>query len=85
MEAATLEAKNLAEAVKTAPDEQKVEVEKSAQDAAAKQKSAEAAVAAANKQLKAATTKAAPKDIVDIVVSTPIAIRVKPAEEVEKK
>ncbi|MCP4172807.1 MAG: serine protease [Fuerstiella sp.] len=84
-EASALEAKDLAEAVKTAPDEQKAEVLKSAQEAVAKQKSAEAAVAVADKQLKAATTKAAPKDIVDIVVSTPIAIRVKPAEEVEKK
>jgi hypothetical protein len=84
-ETLAVEAKNLAEAAKTAPDEQKAEVEKSAQDAAAKQKSADAAVSAADKQLKAATTKAAPKDIVDIVVSTPIAIRVKPAEEVEKK
>ena len=85
VEAATLAAKNLAEAAKTAPDGQKTEVEKSAQDAAAKQKSAEAALATADKQLKAATTKSTPKDIVDIVVSTPISIRVKPAEEVEKK
>ena len=84
-ETLAVEAKNLAEAAKTASDEQKAEVEKSAQDAAAKQKSAEAAVSAADKQLKAATTKAAPKDIVDIVVSTPISIRVKPAEEVENK
>ncbi len=83
--AAALEVKNLAEAAKTAADEQKAEVEKSSQAAAAKQKSAQAAVEAADKQLKAETKKAAPKDIVDIVVSTPIAIRVKPAEEVEKK
>lgn len=44
-------------------------------------KAAEAAVAAAEQQLKAATAKAKPRDIVDIVVSTPVSIRVRPAEE----
>ena len=85
--AATLatEAKNLAEAAKTATEEQKAEAEKAAADAAASQKAADAAVAAADKQLKDATAKAQPKDIVDIVVSTPITIRVKPAAEVAQK
>jgi hypothetical protein len=78
-------AKTLAEAAKTAPDDQKAEAENEAQDAAAKHKSAEAAVAAADKRLKSATAKAKPKDIVDIIVSTPITIRVKPAKTVEKK
>lgn len=81
----TAEAQNLAEAAKTAPAEQKADAEKAAQEATAKQKSAAAAVAAADKQLKTATKQAAPKDIVDIVVSSPIAIRVKPADEAEKK
>ena len=74
-------AKELAEAAKTATDDQKVQAEKAAQDAATKQQSAEAAVAAADKQLQEATAKTQPKDIVDIVVSTPIAIRVKPVEK----
>lgn len=77
----TAEAANLAAAAKSVPDDQKAESEKTAQDAAAKQKSAEAAVAAAEKRLKNATAKSQPKDIVDIVVSTPIKIRVNPAEK----
>ncbi len=50
--------------------------------AAAKQRqqAATAAVAAAAEQVKQATQKAQPRDIVDIVVSEPIAIHVKPAE-----
>jgi hypothetical protein len=46
----------------------------------AKQLAAIAAVAAATEQVKQATQKAQPRDIVDIVVSEPIAIRVKPSE-----
>jgi hypothetical protein len=82
-EAAALaaEVKTLTEAKKTVPDDQKAQAEKTAQDAAAKQKTADAAVAAADKLLKSATAAAKPKDIVDIVVSTPISIRVKPAEQ----
>lgn len=45
-----------------------------------KQQAAIAAVAAATEQVKQATQKAQPKDIVDIVVSEPIAIHVKPTE-----
>lgn len=45
-----------------------------------KQQAASAALAAAKEQVKQATQKAQPKDIVDIVVSEPIAIHVKPAE-----
>jgi len=82
-EAETLAAsvKALTEAAKAAPTEQKSEADKSAQDAVAKMKLADAAVAAADKKLKSATAVAKPKDIVDIVVSTPISIRVKPAEK----
>jgi len=83
--ALTGEANRLAEAARTAPDDQQAEKEKAAQDAAAKQKSAEAAVAAAERQLKSAIVKAKPKDIVDIIVSPPITIRVNPAETAEKK
>ena len=46
----------------------------------AKHQTATAAVAAATERLKQVTQKAAPTDIVDIVVSEPIAIHVKPAE-----
>ena len=45
-----------------------------------KQQAATAALVAAVEQVKQATQKAQPKDIVDIVVSEPIAIHVKPAE-----
>lgn len=82
-EAATLadEVKTLTETAKSVPAEQKAEAEKAAQDAVVKQKAADAAVVAADKLLKSATAAAKPKDIVDIVVSTPISIRVKPAEK----
>ena len=43
-------------------------------------KAAKDALAATNDQLKKAGEAAQPKDIVDIVVSEPIAIRVKPTE-----
>lgn len=48
---------------------------------AARKKEADAAVAAAQEKLKKAQAAAQPKDIADIVVSEPIAIRVKPAEQ----
>ena len=78
-------AKTLAEAAKVAPDDQQAEKQKAAQDTAAKQKSAEAAVTAAGNRLKNAIAKTKPKDIVDIIVSPPITIRVNPAETAEKK
>ena len=49
--------------------------------AAAKHRAATAALAAATERLKQATQAANPTDIVDIVVSQPIAIRVTPAEK----
>jgi hypothetical protein len=45
------------------------------------QKQAESAKAEAERQLKAATAAAQPVDIADIIVSTPIRIRVLPAEK----
>jgi hypothetical protein len=82
-EAATLaaEVKSLTEATQTVPAELKAAADQSAQDAASKQKAADAAVVVAEKILKNATAIATPKDIVDIVVSAPISIRVKPAEK----
>lgn len=58
---------------------------KQVKEAAAKKEADPADVTAAEKRLKDATAKAAPKDIVDIVVSTPIRIRVTTAEKVAKK
>lgn len=87
-EAASLakeEAVRLEQQVTSAPEGEKQEAQTAAKNATDQQKAAEAAVTAAEKQLKAATTKAAPKDIVDIVVSQPIKIRVVPAAEVTLK
>lgn len=77
---AEAEAKKLTEAVVAAPDDKKPEAMKAAEEAAARQKAAAAALAAANEQLKNANNVATPRDIVDIVVSEPITIRVLPAE-----
>jgi hypothetical protein len=74
------EAKKLAEESGAASVERKMEIEQLAAAVAEKQKAAQAALAAAAEQVKKATDAAQPKDIVDIVVSQPIAIRVKPAE-----
>ena len=52
---------------------------------AKKQTSDEAAVKAADQKLKDVTARAQPKDIVDIVVSKPFTIRVKPAAKAEQK
>jgi len=74
-------AKSLAEAATTVSEDKTAEAQKAAQEAAEQHKSATAAVAAADKQLKDATSKAQPQDIVDIISSTPIRIRIKPAEK----
>lgn len=74
-------AAKLAEEAKAAPAEKKAEADQAAEAALAKQKAAVAAVAAAADRLKKANEVAAPVDLVDIVVSEPIAIRVKPSEK----
>lgn len=79
------EAESLTAVAATVPEEEKTAAAAAAQEAIRKQKAAEAAVAAAEKQLKAATAAAAPKDIVDIVVSTPIAINVRPVPKADSK
>ena len=76
MAAADEELKKLTEAAKGAATDAKPEADKQIEVATAKQKAATAAVAAAAEQLKKATATAAPQDIVDIVVSEPIQIRV---------
>jgi hypothetical protein len=84
------EAKTLAENAATEQDQapakqdvQEIEAQKKAAEAAVK--AAEAAVKAAEQKLAAATNAAKPKDIVDIVVSKPIQIRVTAAAETAEK
>jgi hypothetical protein len=72
------EAKKLGAAAANAPTDQKTASANAAKIAAEKQKQAEAAKVAAEKKMKTVTAAAAPKDIVDIVVSEPIRISVKP-------
>jgi hypothetical protein len=74
------EAKKLAEAAESAAGEEKLKVDAAIKTLAATQKTLAAAVDAAAKRVKVATDQAKPKDIVDIIVSEPIAIRVIPAE-----
>ena len=74
------EAKRLAEEAKTALADKKAEADKVAATAVARQKAAAVAAEAAAKRLKAAIDQAQPKDISDIILSEPIAIRVKPGE-----
>ncbi|NND99999.1 MAG: serine protease [Pirellulaceae bacterium] len=74
------EVKRLAGEVKSASATAKAELEKKFQVATAEKKSADAALAAATKKLAAATKLAQQKDIADIMVSQPIAIRVLPGE-----
>ena len=74
------ESKKLAEVASTATPEAQAELEKSKAEFSEKQKVAAAALAAADEKLKQATATAQPQDIVDIVTTEPIALRVKPTE-----
>ncbi len=76
----TAEAKRLAEMAQAATDEAKSAAEQAAAAAEAQRQAAQAAVEAAAKQLKLATDQAQPKDIVDIIVSEPISIRITAGE-----
>ena len=68
------------EATNTTAAETKAAMDAAVASLKSKHQAAVAAVAAATEQVKQATQKAQPRDIVDIVVSEPIAIHVKPAE-----
>ncbi len=70
----------MADELKAAPVERKADIEQAIKDNEVKQKAAALALTASTDRLKKATAAASPRDIVDIVVSEPIAIRVKPAE-----
>jgi hypothetical protein len=72
-------AKAHADKATAAPPEQKEEATKAAKAAADKHKAAETALADVNKRLKTVTDAAAPKDVLDFVVSEPVRISVKPA------
>lgn len=80
-EAATMaaEAKKLAGDAANAPTEKKSEMANAAKVAAEKQKSAEATMVKATEKVKVVVAAAEPKDIVDIYVSAPIRVSVKPA------
>ena len=71
------ELKKVTEEAQAAATEKKAEADKLVADTTARLTAAKAALTAADAQLKQATTTAQPRDIVDIVVSEPIAIKVK--------
>lgn len=75
------ELKKLTEDAKGAAAENKMEADKAVEVATNRQKAATATLAAATEQVKRATAVATPTDIVDIVVSEPISIRVIAAEK----
>jgi hypothetical protein len=81
LKSATTRAMTLAQEASTAPAEEKTGKQAQAAAAMKEQKQAESAKAEAERQLKAATAAAQPVDIADIIVSTPIRIRVLPAEK----
>lgn len=78
--AAAAEATKVEAAEAAKATEAKMAADAAVTDLQARQKAAAAALAAADQTLKNATTTAQPTDIVDIVVSEPIAVRVLPAE-----
>jgi len=79
-EAVDVELRQRNEDFKAAAIERKAELAQSIVSVTDRQKAAIAAVTAAAAQVKSVTDKAQPKDVVDIVVSEPIAVRVIPAE-----
>ena len=74
------EVKKLSDEAKAASVETKAEVDKTIEAVTAKQKVAEAALAGETERLNKAIEVAKPVDLVDIVVSEPMTIRVKPME-----
>ena len=74
---ATADVQRLTAEAAAAASETKAAADVAVTDATAKKQTADAAVAAAAAKLKAATDLAAPRDTADIVLSEPIAIRVK--------
>ena len=83
-EAVSAEIEQLSANLEAASTEEKSQLAAALEESRQALKAAEAAVAAADKNLKDVTAKAKPKDTVDIVVTPPIRIRVQPAHEAEK-
>lgn len=81
LQSAEAELKKMAEAAQAASAENKPAADQAVEAARAKQKTAAVALTAAAEQVKKATAVANPTDIVDIVVSEPVAVRVLPAEK----
>ena len=75
------ELKQLTAASTAAPGAEKTDAQAASEMITAQHKAATAAVAAAKQRVKTTTEAAKPRDIADIVVSEPIAIRVLPAEQ----
>ena len=73
----------LADEAKKVPVEQQEAANQAAQAAALQQTAAEQEVTSAQKNIQDATAKSQPTDIVDIIVSTPIKIRVNPTDKAE--
>ena len=76
-----VEVSKLTEAAKSAAAEQKADADKALEAAIAKQKANQALLAVVSARMKKASDTAQPNDLVDIVVSEPISIRVKPMEK----
>ena len=74
---AAAEVQKLTEAAAAAASETKVEADKAVADATSKKQMLDAAVTTAAAKLKAVTDLATPRDTVDIILSEPIAIKVK--------
>lgn len=81
LQAAEAELKMLTAAATAAPPAEKTDAQAAVEMVSARHKAANAAVAAANQRIKTTTEAAKPRDIADIVVSEPIAIRVLPSEQ----
>jgi len=79
------EVKSLVENAAAATEQDQAVAKQAVQEIEARKKAAEAAVKAAEQKLTAATNAAKPQDIVDIVVSKPIQIRVAAAAESAEK
>jgi hypothetical protein len=80
LEKLTAEVAQADAAVQSAAPADKAAAMQAAADLATKRKAAEATLAAVANRLKQATAAAQPRDIVDIIVSEPVQIRVKPVE-----
>ncbi|MBS0266436.1 MAG: serine protease, partial [Planctomycetes bacterium] len=81
LQMADAELKKLMEAAQAAAPDNKPAAEQAVEVARVKQKMTAGAVAVATEQVKKATAAANPTDIVDIVVTEPITVRVLPAEK----